>query len=204
MKKNKYNNFSPVELNSEIWKDVLGFEGIYRVSDLGRVKRVNIIKKIGPASFIKKEDRILIPVFDVIKKDFVRLSKRNKVRLLVNLSKNGKIYRRNIHRLVLEAFVGSCPAGMETCHNDGNPLNNRLWNLRWDTHRNNEKDKIKHGTSNRGEKSHLHKLNLSDIKKIRKLYKTKKYSTRKLGILFNVSHQNISCIITRKSWGWLQ
>jgi DNA-binding CsgD family transcriptional regulator len=53
---------------------------------------------------------------------------------------------RPIHRLVLEAFVGPRPEGTECCHNDGNPANNRLENLRWDTHRANMQDTIKHGT----------------------------------------------------------
>lgn len=51
-----------------------------------------------------------------------------------------------IHHLVLNAFVGLCPNGMECCHDDGDPGNNNDWNLRWDTHVNNERDKIRHGT----------------------------------------------------------
>lgn len=54
---------------------------------------------------------------------------------------------RYVHRLVLEAFVGPCPDGMEACHNDGNPLNNCLSNLRWDTHKNNQADRWRHGTA---------------------------------------------------------
>lgn len=52
----------------------------------------------------------------------------------------------SVHRLVLMAFVGPCPSGMEACHNDGDPSNNSLSNLRWDTHKNNMADCIKHGT----------------------------------------------------------
>lgn len=66
-----------------------------------------------------------------------------------------------VHRLVLEAFVGPCPFGMEGCHNDGDPTNNNLVNLRWDTHKNNEKDKIKHGTSGKSYK--LGKFSVLDI-----------------------------------------
>lgn len=56
-----------------------------------------------------------------------------------------------VHILVLEAFVGPRPRGMEACHNDGNPANNRLENLRWDTPRSNSLDAIKHGV-NRAQK----------------------------------------------------
>ena len=55
----------------------------------------------------------------------------------------------HIHRLVLEAFVGPCPAKMEACHNDGVRLNNRLSNLRWDTRSANVKDAYRHGTKPR-------------------------------------------------------
>lgn len=54
------------------------------------------------------------------------------------------------HRLVLQAFVGPCPEGMEACHNNGNPADNRLENLRWDTPSSNALDKVKHGTAKHG------------------------------------------------------
>lgn len=53
---------------------------------------------------------------------------------------------RHIHRLVLEAFVGPCPEGMEGCHNNGDNSDNNLSNLRWDTHSANSLDKNTHGT----------------------------------------------------------
>ncbi len=52
---------------------------------------------------------------------------------------------RTVHRLVLEAFVGPCPPGMQCRHLDGNPANNRLENLAWGTHAENAADKIRHG-----------------------------------------------------------
>lgn len=58
--------------------------------------------------------------------------------------------RRLVHHIVLEAFVGPCPEGMEGCHNDGDPTNNRVDNLRWDTRKANREDSIRHGTHVRG------------------------------------------------------
>lgn len=49
------------------------------------------------------------------------------------------------HRAVLLAFIGPCLDGMECCHNNGDPLDNRLENLRWDTRQANTIDKINHG-----------------------------------------------------------
>lgn len=59
---------------------------------------------------------------------------------------DGKPVLRRVHRLVLEAFVGPCPPGMEGCHNNGDPTDNRLANLRWDTRRSNVLDSVRHGT----------------------------------------------------------
>lgn len=64
--------------------------------------------------------------------------------LTVLLSQGGRSKRVYVHRVVLEAFVGPCPEGMETCHNNGNPADNHLENLRWDTHAANEADKRLH------------------------------------------------------------
>jgi hypothetical protein len=52
----------------------------------------------------------------------------------------------SVHRLVLEAFIGPCPEGMEACHNNGVRTDNRVENLRWDTHDENMHDAFRHGT----------------------------------------------------------
>ena len=61
--------------------------------------------------------------------------------LAVTLWRKGQQNTKYVHRLVLEAFVGPCPPGMEACHNNSNPADNRLSNLRWDTRQANHKDK---------------------------------------------------------------
>src|SRR5690349_8150963 len=71
--------------------------------------------------------------------------------LTVALSKDSKKTIRFVHRLVLEAYVGPCPPGLVACHNDGDPTNNRLDNLRWDSQKSNCADKLRHGTLCRGE-----------------------------------------------------
>jgi len=59
----------------------------------------------------------------------------------VRLLRDGKYHSLLVHRLVLEAFVGPCPDGMEVCHYpDTDKANNRLENIRWDTHAENMKD----------------------------------------------------------------
>jgi hypothetical protein len=66
----------------------------------------------------------------------------------VSLSVNNMVDSRPIHRIVLESFVGFCPTNMEGCHKDGNRANNRLDNLRWDTHKNNFLDTDCKGENN--------------------------------------------------------
>jgi hypothetical protein len=71
-------------------------------------------------------------------------------RRYVNLKGKG----RRIHRLVLQAFVGPCPAGQECCHGDGDPSNNVLSNLRWGTRSDNRRDSVGHGTHFSTSKKH--------------------------------------------------
>ena len=118
----------------------------------------------------------------------------------VNLfSKYGqKAYR--VHRLVLEAFVGPCPEGMEACHNNGDPADNRLENLRWDTRQENQKDAVKHGSAggfkNRGRGSKLTAANVLRIADLRQAG----FSLRYIAGVYGVSQPHISAIAHRQTW----
>lgn len=75
-----------------------------------------------------------------------------------------------VHALVLEMFVGLCPGGMEGCHGDGNPANNHVGNLRWDTPKGNWADRKRHGRGCEGEKNPGGgKLTDNDIRVIRQM-----------------------------------
>jgi HNH endonuclease len=79
----------------------------------------------------------------------------------VNLCKNCVQETFVVHVLVLLAFVGPCPQGMEACHNDDVKTNNNLNNLAWKTHVDNIKDRVRNGHNAgilRGENSHCAKL----------------------------------------------
>lgn len=64
----------------------------------------------------------------------------------VCLHKNGKQRTHTVHRLVLETFIGPRPEGMQCRYLDGDSANNKLNNLCWGTQKENEADKVKHGT----------------------------------------------------------
>lgn len=124
---------------SEIWKLIPGYDGNYMASSLGRIKSLARIvtrrSRWGDICQYNYKERILSP------------SKSSRLgHLAVTLSDNGRQITRSLHRLVLEAFVGPCPEGMECCHNNGIASDNRPENLRWDTHYANNQDRKKHGT----------------------------------------------------------
>jgi hypothetical protein len=103
----------------EIWKDIIGFEGIYEVSNFGRVRRI-------------KTGRIL------------RTSKSGGCRgyVGINLSKDGKAYGKLVHRLVAESFLPNIEGLPEVNHKDEDKTNNRVENLEWCDHKYN----INYGT----------------------------------------------------------
>jgi hypothetical protein len=84
----------------------------------------------------------------------------------IHLSRSKQVSRL-VHRLVLETFTGPCPHGMEACHEDGNPANNRLDNLRWDTPVANNADKVRHGTLLFGDNHPSSKLTDAQVEAIR-------------------------------------
>ena len=127
----------------ERWLPVSGYEGLYEVSDHGNVRSIKTGKV--KSYTLNKEQ----------KRPFMGLWKNNKI----------KIFKP--HTLVLTAFVGPRPKGLECCHNDGNPWNNKLENLRWDTAQSNQQDRAKHGTSNRGERCANAKLTEMQVAAIR-------------------------------------
>lgn len=125
----------------EMWKPVVGYEGLYEVSDLGNVRSVDrtVIYKTGQPRHYKGQTLKLKPAHGYWR---------------VELNRNGKPACFQVHRLVLAAFVGPLPEGKEVCHNNGNPGDNRLENLRYGTRSENQLDRVKHGTHHEVRKTH--------------------------------------------------
>jgi hypothetical protein len=106
-----------------------------------------------------------------------------------------------VHRLVLETFVGPCPPGLEACHNNGDSLDSRLVNLRWDTRKANAADTTLHGQRVylRGEKSPGARLTPASVQRARALVAAGQ-SFRATGRELGVSHRTISDVIRGKRW----
>lgn len=176
----------------EEWKSIIGYEGLYIISNLGRIKSLGRkLVRDGGGKRGEWSSRIIKP-------KIMKLMK-SKGRVIIRLCIDG--FGRNyfVSRLVLLAFVGPCSEGMECCHNDGNPLNNELYNLRWDTRSGNMQDAIRHGTYGIGMRKRV-KLNPSSVRKIRYMWNTGKYSRSVLGEKFGVTAAMIWCIVKNKCW----
>jgi len=111
--------------------------------------------------------------------------------------------RANIHTLVLEAFIGSRPAGMESRHLDGNCLNACIENLRWGTPLENAQDKFRHGTVQLGEDHHSSKLTVDDVRKIKQMLRDKVLH-QIIAPMFGVSRACISSIAIGRNWNHVQ
>lgn len=119
--------------------------------------------------------------------------------LVVNLHRDGRKFRRYIHRLVLEAFVGPRPPGLICCHWDGDPANNRLENLRWDTYKSNCDDMLRHGTRRLGETGTRARLKEAEVREIRRLM-ADGASPEVLAARFGVGSPNIKAIACGRTW----
>lgn len=108
-----------------------------------------------------------------------------------------------VSRLILEAFIGPCPEGLEACHRNDDPTDDRLENLRWDTHRSKMRDMVRnghHGGATRpGEDHRKAKLTESDVREIFALH-AKGVSNLEIAAMKRVSPPNVCNILKRRSW----
>ena len=118
----------------------------------------------------------------------------------VGLSKHGTTKKFRVNRLVLLAFRGPCPEGMQCRHLNGIKDDNRIDNLKWGTPKRNQKDRIKHGTTYGGEDHHKAKLTEEIVLKIRKQSRPQERNGGVLARKYNVSISTIHLIVHHKIW----
>ena len=166
------------DLYGEIWKDIDGFEGIYKISNYGRVKSLYRVVNNHPMK-------------EMIRSNSLTKDGYVKIRLLGN----GKDITARVHRLVAKAFIPN-PNNKETVnHKDGNKQNNRVDNLEWSD----RSEQLYHAYSHnlkkqkRGSNNVNSKLSEEEVEEIRKIYKKgdREYGASALGRKYGVTHRTI-------------
>ena len=162
----------------EVWKDVKGYEGLYEVSNLGRIKSLRA---------------------KIVMKDYIdRYGYK-----LIGLYKEGKSKSFRVHRLVVEAFKG-IPETMEVNHKDYNRTNNRLSNLEVVTTDENNAYSLENVLKAHKRETRTHtgnaKITADDVHEIRSLYKTGKYTQKELGKEYGIKRSAVGDIVNYKSW----
>ena len=161
---------------SEEWRPIPGIDGAF-ASSLGRI-RGRSGKVLAP--WLVTEGRYLA----------LRMS-----------PSRGLPYKNwMVHRLVLSAFDRPPRDGEEVAHNNGRSLDNRPENLRWDTRSGNLRDKVRHGTHNKGSRHNIAKLTEDQVMQIRNEYVPRVVTIDALAKKYGVSRSNIHVIVARKGW----
>lgn len=137
-----------IELAGEEWRPVVGYEGRYEVSSLGRVRSLGVRRGGGiwPLRSVRTSGGYL------------------RVTLYAS---DGTSRNQWVHILVALAFIGPRPPGHEVRHLDGNPANPASANLAYGTAKENAGDRERHGTDPRGERNGFARLTVADVREIR-------------------------------------
>ena len=173
----------------EKWKDIKSFEGIYQVSNFGRVKSLPRKQWNGRIYWTSKEK-------------ILKQTKDKRGYLLIGLHNNNKLITAKVHRLVGIHFIPNPQNKPEINHKNGIKIQNDVENLEWATSSENNKHAYdtKLRKSSKGEKNTLSKLTNKSVLEIREKYIPWKYTQAMLAKEYNVDASIISLIIRRKRW----
>lgn len=170
------------QTKTEQWEVVPGYEGIYEVSDFGRVRK--LIDRSGHPAGIQG------------------LTRRSNGYLYIRLFDGTTTKGWLVHRIVLTAFVGPRPSTIHGAHINAIRDDNRLTNLHWCTPKENEADKAPLGLDPLGERNAMAKINPEIVRSIRRDYVP--YSRTRcceaLSRRYGLCQQSVWNIVKRKTW----
>lgn len=176
---------------NEEWKPVPNFEGLYEVSNLGRVRSVERKVRSNQRNnhFFAVKQRFLLPDISAA---YYR----------VTLSKDGKTKRFSVHRLVCEAFLENPENKPFVNHKDGDKLNNTLSNLEWVTQSENCIHALETGLAKpvKGERHGMAKYSEETVNEIRMLYETTSMTHQSIADKFGIDRRYITELINGKIW----
>lgn len=170
---------------TEEWRDVPGWEGVFRGSSLGRIKRLARPRNYGHC--VKELPEEVITGF---------ISDTGYYRICAG--RNRRVYA---HQLICLAFHG-LPTGdkLQVAHRDGNKLNNRPSNLRWASYADNRADGMRLGEIPIGESHSRAILTEDDVRTIRVQYDGARGALSRLGREWSLGRSHVRDIITRRIW----
>lgn len=166
----------------EQWKPIAGYEGVYEVSNFGKVRSLDRTENWKHTTRYRKGRYLK----QMVVCGYCQLE----------LKKNSKGKGFYVHRLVGQAFIANDYAKPKINHIDNNPLNNRVDNLEWCTQSENYNHSKAQGRNSHGEKHGKSKLTDSAVKVIR----TVNISTTTLADMFGVSYSTIESARKGKTW----
>jgi hypothetical protein len=168
------------------WKPVVGFEGLYEVSDLGRVRSLD---RTVPSIIGIKQHRRGAIMAQSLDSDYLHLL----------LWKNGKGYNCWTHRLVAQAFIPNPDGKPEVNHKEQPKTDNRVSNLEWATKAQNDEHAAMTGLVLKGSKVGTAKLTEAQVVLMRKLW-AQGWTQNALQGFFEVSQTTVQYAVTGKSW----
>ena len=179
----------------EIWKDIKGYEDIYQISNLGRVKSLSrcITRNIKGTVFQQ-----------TIRERILKQCKLKNGYFCVNLKKDKKPKTHYPHKLVAQTFLSKKDNSLIINHKDGDKTNNNVNNLEWVTYRQNSIHASENGLLNvkRGEQARSAKLKEKEVLEIMELHK-KGNSNASISRIYGVDPSTISRIVNKIYWSHL-
>lgn len=179
----------------EIWKAIEGYEGLYEVSNFGRVKSLNKYIKNKYGSFSLRKEKFLSI-------NYHKTKNKKRVNCHVSLTKDYITKTYLVARLVGFAFVDNTENKPEINHKDGNTLNNYVNNLEWTTSSENQLHAFRIGLqkSRKGEDNNFSKLTKKEVIEIKNKYIPRLYTQDRLAKEYNVKRNTISYIVNNINW----
>lgn len=177
------------QIENEVWKPVQGYEGLYEISNLGRLKSPQKVVNGKEGRLHTLKERMLNP----------RVNQTGYYHTA--LYKNGKPKWYTVHRMVALSWIDNPENKPHINHKDSNRLNNRVDNLEWCTHGENMKHGFLYGNkTQKGEKNNAAKITREIAEAVRALYAEGNLTQWQVGERFGLARCHVKDITTHKIW----
>lgn len=181
-------------MDNEIWKGVPNYEGMYQVSNSGRVRSLDRYVDTGIINSTKRFIKGIDLKFKSDKDGYH----------FIGLKKNQKAKYLRVHRLVALVFIDNPYNKPQVNHINGIKNDNRVENLEWCTLSENRQHAydtgLQNGKSRQGVRNNFAKLDKGRVVKIRRLYSAGDFTQKEIANKFNVSQPCVNKIVNNKDW----